>query len=436
MKKKLVQSAVYVVAYLLILGAGATSCSKEENPYILQKEDVKIEQSASGFTVNVNQPLKIEVKSVSDEGVAYKWLLDGKLIAETKKLEYTFDKIGKYDLQLSATQTPLVFTYEFALTVIPGGVTPPDASSTAYITNVLDFMPAVGQYTNQLPKYEAGDTQESMNAKVLKNIGNNKRGMISLGGFGGYVVVGFDHTIMNVKSKRDFRVIANAFYAAENPDKTAPQGGSCEAGVIMVAYDANKNSKADDNEWYEIAGSSHIDPTKEPWYNKAVAAKNDVTTHFNYEITYHRPTQEPTTEEGKLQYIKWEDNLGKSGYKVKNAYHNQCYYPLWAKGDKMTFKGTCLPQNGIDESGQGNLYVLYKFLYGYADNETNTKDEAAIDIDWAVNDKGQKVNLPGVDFIKIYTGVNQENGWLGECSTEITNVEDLHILGVDINTRK
>ncbi|MEG0499498.1 MAG: hypothetical protein RR550_00070, partial [Rikenellaceae bacterium] len=275
-----------------------------------------------------------------------------------------------------------------------------------------------------------------MNAKALKSIGNNKRGMISLGGYGGYVVVGFDHTIVNMKGKRDFRVIANAFYSASNPDPNAPEGGSCEPGIIMVAYDINKNGVPDDNEWYEIAGSAHVDPTKELWYNKALAAKNDVKTIFNYEITYHRPTQEPTTPEEKLQYIRWEDNQKKSGYKVKNDFHNQCYFPLWAKGDKITFKGTCLPQNGIDESGQGNNYVLYKFLYGYADNETNTKDESAIDIDWAVNSKGQKVNLPGIDFIKIYTGVNQENGWLGECSTELTSIEDLHILGVSIATRK
>lgn len=436
MKRKLTLTTISVAAYLLISGVGLASCSEDEEPYVLQKEDVQVEKSANGFTVNVNEPLKIEVKSVSDEGVTYQWLLDGKAIAETKNLEYTLDKIGKYDLQLSVTQTSLIFTYEFALSVIPGGVTPPDASSTAYITKILDFMPAVGQFTNELPKYETGDTQETMNTKVLKNIGNNKRGMISLGSFGGYVVVGFDHTIMNVAGKRDFRVIANAFYSAANPDSNAPEGGSCEPGVIVVAYDANKNGVPDDNEWYEIAGSSHVDPTKELWYSKAVTAGNNVKTYTNYEITYHRPTQEPTTTEGKLQYIKWEDNQGQSGYKAKNQFHNQPYFPLWAKGDKITFKGTCLPQNGIDESGQGTLYVLYKFLYGYADNETNTKEEAAIDIDWAINDKGQKVNLPGVDFVKIYTGVNQENGWLGECSTEITNVEDLHILGIDIDTRK
>ena len=75
------------------------------------------------------------------------------------------------------------------------------------------------------------------------------------------------------------------------------------------------------------------------------------------------------------------------------------------------------------------------FRYGYADNELNNKDDSAVDIDWAVDKNGNKVHLPGVDFIKVYTGVDQENGWLGECSTEITRIEDLHLLGVDIDTR-
>lgn len=434
MKKNPLRSLISAIACILMLGSVITSCSEKE-PYLLLKEDIQVNMPNGGFTVNVDKPLRIEVNSVSDEGITYKWLLEDNVIAGTKNLEYRFEEMGEYLLKLSVSQAATLFTYEFPVRVIASGVTPPGENATAYITKVFDFMPAIGQFTNELPKYEEGDTQETMNRKVLAAIGNNNKGMITLGGYGGYVVVGFDHTIMNVAGKRDFRIIANAFYSAANPDPNAPEGGSCEPGVIMVAYDVNKNGKPDENEWYEIAGSSHEDPTKELWYQKAKDAGNDVNTYFNYEITYHRPSQEPTTAEEKLQYIRWEDNKGNSGYKVKNGFHNQPYFPLWAKGDKLTFKGTCLPQNGIDESGQGNYYVLYKFRYGYADNEANNKDEAAIDISWAVNSKGQKVNLPGVDFIKIYTGVNQENGWLGECSTEITGVEDLHILGVDINTR-
>lgn len=84
---------------------------------------------------------------------------------------------------------------------------------------------------------------------------------------------------------------------------------------------------------------------------------------------------------------------------------------------------------------KGTYFALYRFGYGYADNELNDKDASAIDIDWAVDSKGQPANLPGVDFIRIHTGVNQENGWLGECSTEIMGVTDLHLTNVSIKSQ-
>ena len=426
MDRKILRLAL-VIAVSLFVGTVFTGCNDGEDasePYLLKKEDIRVSQPEGGFAVVVDQLLKVRVESESDEGISYLWLLDGSEIARTKDLEYMFEEVGEYELILRASQGENHYDYLFAVTVTFDNIEPAPEGATAYITKVLDFVPAVGQFTNALPAYDEGDTQEVMNEKVLAAIGNNKKGMISLGGFGGYVVVGFDHTITNVTGKRDFRVLGNAFYSAANPDSDAPEGGSCEPGVIMVAYDKNQN------------GMPHEDAALELWYDKAVAAGNDVETYRNYEITYYRPEKEPETSEEREKYIRWEDNRGNSGYKVKNTFHNQCYFPEWIKEDKITFKGTCLPQNAVDESGQGNYFVLYKFRYGYADNEVNTKDESAIDIDWAVNSKGQKVHLPGIDFIKIYTGVNQENGWLGECSTEISGVEDLHVLGVDIDTRK
>lgn len=314
----------------------------------------------------------------------------------------------------------------------PEHPTEPIEKVSPYITKVFDYRPAVGQFVNEMPKYEAGDNQETMNQKVLEAIGNNNKGLVSLGGYGGYVVVGFDHTIQNEPNKRDFRVLGNAF-SNESAKPGDPDGGSSEPGIIMVSYDKNKNGKPDD-EWFEIAGSAHVDATKEPWYEMAKNAGNDVETYFDYEITYHRPASEPNSAEAMKTYIKWEDNKNNGGYKAKNKSHLQCYYPLWLKEDKLTFKGTRLPQNGIPQQGN-NMYVLYKFTYGYADNELNSKNDACIDIDWAVNSKGQKVNLPGVDFIKIYTGVNQENGEIGENSTEIKGIEDLHVLKENIPTR-
>ena len=414
-----------------------SSCSEDEEPapYVLQQSDITVDEPEGGFTAQVDQLLHIEVASVSDEGLAYSWTLDGEAIPGGKTLDYMFAQAGEYELVLTVSQGEVSYSYTFTVTVTFGNVEPTPEEATPYVTQVLDFMPAVGQFTNTQPAYEEGDTQATMNQKVLDAIGNNNRGMISLGGFGGYVVVGFDHTIENKAGLRDFRVLGNAFYATTNPNPDAPQGGSSEPGVIRVAYDKNGDGVPNDDEWYEIAGSAHEDPTLEPWYQMAVDNGNDVNLYRDYEITYYRPEQEPESQEQWDTYIRWEDNQGNSGYKAKNQFHQQSYFPQWYEGDELTFRGTCLPQNAIDESGQGTNFVLYKFRYGYADNETNTADDSSIDIDWAVNSKGQRVSLPGVDFIKIYTGVNQENGWLGECSTEVTGVEELHLLGEEIATR-
>ncbi len=95
----------------------------------------------------------------------------------------------------------------------------------------------------------------------------------------------------------------------------------------------------------------------------------------------------------------------------------------------MQFSGSRLPENAINIAVEGasERYFLCKFNYGYADNALNSEDDAAIDISWAIDGEGNYVELPGVDFIKIYTGVNQQNGALGECSTEVMGVIDLHL---------
>lgn len=314
----------------------------------------------------------------------------------------------------------------------------PEKNQSAFTAKVFDYLPAPGQFVNELPKYEKGDTYETILAKVNKTIVGEETSFITLGGWGGYVVLGFDHTITNVAGRRDFRVEGNAFGANSNPRPNPPFGGSCEPGIIMVAYDKNKNGKPDEDEWYEIKGSGSTSPENEPWYTAAITAKVDTRTFRNHEMTYYRPTNEtPGTPEGVASiknYIQWTNNQGEQGYKIKNTFHSQSYYPAWVKDDKLTFKGIRLAQNGMDESGQGSYFVLYAFSYGYADNFPNNDDRAGIDIDWAVDKNGNKVNLPGIDFIKVYTGVDQENGWLGENSTEVGRCQDLHMSGINIAT--
>lgn len=414
-----------------------SSCKEdnEEIPYVLQQDDVKVTSSINTAHVIAGQSIEFTAQVTNEQGLSFVWTLDNDTVGTERNLKYAFNQGGDFDLVLTVRQKTVAFQYPFKIEVgfeQPGPL-PQDA--TPYITRVLDYVPAPGQFVNTLPEYEEGDTQEDMNRKALEYIGNDNRSMITLGGYGGYVILGFDHTIQNVIGKRDFRITANAFYADANPNPDAPVGGSCEPGIVMVSLDVNKNGLADDA-WYELWGSAHINPKQEAWYNMAEKNGNNVNRYFDYAITYERPTEEPTPQgmHDFPDYCNWTDNKGNKGSVKKNAFHKQHYYPDWIKENKLTFHGTCLPANYIDESGQGTYYVGYKFAYGYVDNELNTKDDACFDISWARNSKGQKVRLPGVDFIKIYNGTNQYAGWLGEISTEVTGAYDLHLTNEEIKT--
>lgn len=401
-----------------ILLTGISGCSDNEpwsdSAYTLQKEDIKVEYPEAGFTANAGQAFLIEVKSVSDENVTYAWLIDGKEVAQTKSFTHTFTQTGTYQLTLKVSQGQTSFEFSYTVNVAYAALPETPQNATPYITKVLEYRPAPGQFVNTMPQYKEGDTQATMNEKALNAIGNNTKGMITLGGYGGYVTVGFDHTIRNAKDANDFLVLGNAF---EN---------SSEPGIIQVAYDVNQNGQPDEEEWFEIAGSAHHAPKHELWYEQAKQAGNIVETYLDYSITYKKPAKEPTTNEEKENYIFWEDNKGHKGYKVMNQFHPQPYYPQWIEEEQLVFTGTCLPQNGINQGTDKN-FVLPSFTYGYADNYPNDAEKAAIDIDWAVDKDGNPANLPGVDFIKIYTGVNQENGWLGENSTEVCGVTDLNL---------
>ncbi len=275
-----------------------------------------------------------------------------------------------------------------------------------YITRVLEYKPAPGQFVNTTTTaYKTGYSAEQVRAYAETLLTQRpKSGLLSLGSFGGYIVVGFDHTIANVEGEYDFKVYGNAFYSAQQVKQTNRPGGSCEPGIVMVSRDKNNNGKADD-EWYELAGSEYT----------------GTNTIHNYTITYHRP--DITSSD-----VPWSDNQGAKGSVHRNIYHQQAsYYPLWIAEDTFSFTGSRLPPSAVNEGTDESPYwVLYSFPWGYADNHPNTEEKSNFKIEWAIDQKGNPVILPGIDFIKIYTGQVQEAGWLGETSTEICDVEDLH----------
>lgn len=287
---------------------------------------------------------------------------------------------------------------------------------------VLEYHPAPGQFVNTLPAADENSTQEDVNRGCEKQL-NSDGSLVHLGTYGGYITVKFDHPIEN-KLGSDFLILGNGFYANNDPIYGKETiGGSIEPGIVYVGVGKNLESA----QWYELAGSEY--------YTSEI---------HDFQITYHKPTAE-SGEHTQFassydNYIKWEcswtdkngEHRDSTGYHMKNVYHKQTYWPMWEGKDELTFKGGKLPNNAIDTSGKGNYWVQYRYAkdaYGYVD-ACPAKDSlySSFDINWAVDDEGNQVVLDHIDFIRVKTGIFQYCGWLGETSTEINTISDLHLI--------
>lgn len=264
------------------------------------------------------------------------------------------------------------------------------APSSAYIQAVDEYVPAPGQFVNVLPLADSDDNADSLVAKCTAALAGKMGGMVTLGGYGGYITFHFDHPVRNVKGEYDLLIRGNYITGASEP------------GIVMVAQDTNGNGIPDDT-WYELRGSADEDH-----------AENVV---YGYQITYHP---------APMQDIPWTDNQGAEGVISRNGYHTQEYYPLWIH-TPLTFTGTLLPPNGNNQGQNGNngSWFLDSFRYGYVDNG-NTDEQCSFDIGWAVDSQRRPVSLTHIDFVRVYSAMNQQCGWLGETSTELCGAKDLH----------
>lgn len=332
-------------------------------------------------------------------------------------------------------------------------VTNSQTQNRSYITKVFDFLPAPGQFVNTMPIYTQGEPRDTVLAHVLSELTAkielkikygwddnddpypidtttiihpiSTDGGVSLGGFGGYVVFGFDHPVVNVEGEYDMQIVGNAFYLIGS---TAM--GSSEPGIVMVSEDINGNGVPDDP-WYELAGSEYYHPE----------------TQHGYQITYYKPdenkTMVPDPQNGvtDMEYIAWTSNDTQGvqhGYIKKNEYHDQSYWPQWVNDETLTFTGTKLRSNVASSPAGGGLWLQKPFDWGYVDNKPDYCYDVSLTdsirelsnigfkLDWAVDADGNSVKLRKADFIKVYCAMNQDCGLLGETSTEVYGAIDLH----------
>lgn len=264
----------------------------------------------------------------------------------------------------------------------------PDQASC---NRVCEFLPAPGQFINETSAPLTMDEACEWARKQLES----EHGYVSLGSFGGYVVVGFDHRVVSTGGY-DFAVDGN------------PLETSSEPGIVWVMQDENGDGEPNDT-WYELKGSEY--GLTETWQD--------------YAVTYYRPEEEGAD-------IRWEDNRGQSGTIARVAYHTQpSYYPAWVAAESYTLRGTRLEaRNRFD----GLQWVNPPYEWGYVDNFSSIDGVFGsgpgtnrFRIADAVRADGQPAGLAYIDFVKVQTGVLAQSGELGELSTEVFGIRDLHL---------
>ncbi len=375
---------------------------------VVRAEDMPFvwEFDRTAYHTVVGRKLQIAPSSVSNvEGVSYTWQVEGnELIDGEASFVFTANQAGEYDINAIATINEvggqITLTNKFTVTVYEEGTfyRAKSGTSNADWNKVYEYTPAPGQFINELKTGGFDATHTTPQAAIAYAEGRlNDANWLSLGGFGGYVVVGFDHSIDN-SGDYDLGVIGNAF------------DGSSEPGIVWVMQDENGNGLPDDT-WYELAGSEIGKPE----------------TILNYAVTYYRPT-------GPQMPVQWSDNLGNSGEidYLKQFHTQDYYYPLWIEEDSYTLTGTRLEARNYDKSGNGSYWVQPHYDWGYADNfspsDFNSSDKANLfKISNAIDFEGKPTHLNYIDFVKIQCAVNAKSGWLGELSTEVCGFYDYNL---------
>ncbi len=264
---------------------------------------------------------------------------------------------------------------------------------------VFEYTPAPGQFINELPAFNGVETPEAARKFAEKRIA--KGFAVSLGGFGGYIIVGFGKSVEN-SGGYDFSVTGNQ------------HANSSEPGVVWVMQDLNGNGEPDDDAWYELRGSE----------------TGKAGTIQGYEVTYFRPDEDYAD-------VPWVDNRGGNGVVARTRdkkgnllrHFQPGYYPAWVEDEKI-YAGTLLESRSMDQSTpkeeDDEYWVNGAYDWGYADNFGSDNIDPAnprkicFKISNAIDAQGESVYLASIDFIKVQTAVNANAGWLGEISTEVT----------------
>ncbi len=392
-----------------------TICVLETLPYTVEfPASSYLDASTKRYTFP-GRTIRLRPRIEGLEAAAFAWTVDGEPAGcDTETFAFTPETPGEYVVNLTVdNRASASVTVECVDATESGRQRQTDAASQACSNKVFEWIPAPGQFIGETQSGGMTGNETTHEAAVAwaeQRIG--KKQYVSLGGFGGYIIVGFDHSIVNRETGYDFAIAANAFFNLSTGD-----GGSNEPGIVYVSQDVNGNGLPDD-EWYELRGSE----------------TGKAGTIQDYAVTYYRPSAPGMN-------VQWTDNRGSSGsIDYLAAFHRQdYYYPAWITAESYTLRGTRLQDRTTQDSATG-MWDNSCFDWGYADNMgsdvLSSNDSGGgegqrngFKIENAMYGDGSQIKLKYIDFIRVQTGVNSKAGWLGEVSTEVFAFEDLNLAG-------
>ncbi len=467
------------------------------------KLKVQVSMATEGLTISGNgRSATIAADTGRDIPQAFSLILSDSTGKDFVQSEYTITttRAAIFDFDNSGTQDA---KYGYGVVELYGDLTEITIKRSGYSgqcminvptptaqragTGLVAFLPAAGQFVNEGANSSGwGGAFTKKNANTLKGIveGYVSTG-VSLGSFGGYVVMDFGEPAKDATGKVTggiFNDAANA-YGVDFTLYGNAMGTWAEPGCVQVSQDGST--------WYTLAGSLHYqtptytvaadetvkdeDGNVLPDYKTITVSKSGAI--WNYSVTYENPVPDDdslaTGESGTTgknvvySYTGLSDD-GK-GRVLFNNWHRHNYFPLLNnyfvgvnghtaldgivntisplvlrnKYAAYTPKasstvGAKLTMSGVRLMPASNSTAPDTFLFGYADCHPNgtlstvqvnpyttgrtgndNSNGDPMDLSWAVDDSGKPVVLDSVRYVRVYTGVMQMNGMMGESSTEV-----------------
>lgn len=289
------------------------------------------------------------------------------------------------------------------------------ASGSDFAVAVVSYAPAPGQFVNNAAYNDPGRALGPPAAGGTLTGDNTK--VVTLGGFGGSIVLAFDHPVLDDPCNPfglDFIVFGNAFWVGGNANRRW-----AEAAVVEVCRDANANGLPDDP-WFVIPGSHNAVTTEsQPWDNDsgtstppanlawypAGAPASFVTVAFALPALFdtlvlQNPNGLSATIEGVHGYADCSPTLILGDLNADNAVDD----PAMTAEEFYTSPDSPFSVGVTAASGGGD----------------------AFDIAWAIDPTtAAPAGIAAFDFLRITNAVNYIAGPIGEISPEISAAADV-----------